>query len=142
MRCGAGMGDKATPDGNHKGMTHTALSIAHPDPVRWLWYTFGSKLGARYLEVLRDNTARAHWLRQALRATVLISPLALVMLVVLPFSWLTGAAIANGLILVIAIDRNLDRIIDRWLRWQDERQARRRERWKRNMHRDQRLGIW
>jgi hypothetical protein len=115
------MGDQAPPEGNDKGMTHNALSVTRPDPVR-------------YLEVLRDNTARTHWLRQALRGTV--------MLVVLPFSWLTGAAIANGLILVIAIDRNLDRLIDRWLRWQDEREARRRERWKRNMHRDQWLGIW
>jgi hypothetical protein len=43
---------------------------------------------------------------------------------------------------VIAMGRMLDRIIDRWLRWQDEREARRWERWKRNMHRDQRLGIW
>jgi hypothetical protein len=136
------MGDEAPPQANDGNMTHTALSIARPEPVRWLWYTFGGKLGARYLEVLRDNTAHTHWLRQAVRRTVLISPLALVMLVVLPFSWLTGAAIANGLILLIAIDRNLDRIIDRWLRWQDGRQARRRERWKRNMHRDQRLGIW
>jgi Family of unknown function (DUF5313) len=136
------MGDEAPPQANDGNMTDTALSIARPEPVRWLWYTFGGKPGARYLEVLRDNTAHTHWLRQAVRRTVLISPLALVMLVVLPFSWLTGAAIANGLILLIAIDRNLDRIIDRWLRWQDGRQARRRERWKRNMHRDQRLGIW
>jgi hypothetical protein len=54
-------------------MTDTALSIARPDPVRWLAYTW---------------------------------------------------------------------FIDRWLRWQDEREARRREHWKRNMHRDQWLGIW
>jgi hypothetical protein len=43
---------------------------------------------------------------------------------------------------VSAIGRMLDRLIDRWLRWQDERVARRREHWKRNMHRDQWLGIW
>jgi hypothetical protein len=54
-------------------MTHTALSVARPDPVGWLGSTW---------------------------------------------------------------------FIDRWLRWQDERDARRREYWKRNMHRDQRLGIW
>jgi hypothetical protein len=54
-------------------MTDTALSIARPNPVRWLGYTW---------------------------------------------------------------------FIDRWLRWQDEREARRREHWQRNMHRDQRLGIW
>jgi hypothetical protein len=124
------MGDEAPPEGNDEGMSHTALSIARPDPVR---YRAG---------VLRDNTARMRWLRQAVRGTVQISPLALVMLVVLPFSWLTGTAIANGLMLVIAIERMLDRIIDRWLRWQDEREARRREHWKRNMHRDQWLGIW
>ena len=124
------MGDEAPPEGNDEGMTHTALSIAHPDPVRSREW------------VLRDNTARTRWLRQAVRGPVQISPLALVMLVVLPFSWLTRAAIANGLILVIAIDRMPDRLIDRWLRWQDEREARRREHWKRNMHRDQWLGIW
>jgi hypothetical protein len=124
-------------------MTHTALSIAHPEPVRWLWYTLGSKLGAPFREwMLRDNTARTRWLRQAVGGTVHISRLALVTLVVLPFSWLTGAAVANGLMLVIAIERMLDRLIDRWLRWQDEREARRREHWRRNMHRDQWLGIW
>ena len=64
-------------------MTHTALSIARPNPV------------------LRDNTARTRASRQAVRGTVHTSPLALVMLVLLPFSWLTGAAIANGLILAL-----------------------------------------
>ena len=59
-----------------------------------------------------------------------------------PVAWLAAAVIANGLILMIAIDRMVNRFIDRWLRWQDEREARRREHWKRNMHRDQWLGIW
>jgi hypothetical protein len=118
------------PEGNDEGMSRTALSIARPDLVRYREW------------VLRDNTARTRRLRQAVRGTAQIAPLALVMLVVLPFSWLMGAAIANGLMLVIAIDRMPDRFIDRWLRWQDERAARRREHWKRNMHRDQWLGIW
>ena len=121
------MGDMAPPDGNDEGMTHTELSIARPGPVRYPEW------------MLRDNTARMRWLRQAVRGAVQTSPL--VMLVVLPFSWLTGTAAANGLMLVIAIDRMLARIIDRWLRRQDERDARRREHWKRNMHRDQWLGI-
>ena len=97
------MGDTAPPEGNDEGMTTAPFpSIAHPGPVRWLWYTFGGRLGPRYREwVLRDNTARTRWLRQAVRGTVQISPLALVMLVVLPFSWLTGAAIVNGLILAL-----------------------------------------
>ena len=67
-------------------MTHTALSVARPNPV------------------LRDNTARTRGSRQAVRGAVQISPLA--------------------------------------LKWQDKQEARRREHWKRNMHRDQWLGIW
>jgi hypothetical protein len=54
----------------------------------------------------------------------------------------TPLSIAGPDPVVIAIDRMFDRFIDRWLRWQDEREARRREHWKRNMHRDQWLGIW
>ena len=74
--------------------------MIRPDPPRWLWYTFGGRLGPRYAEwVLRDTTSRTRWLRQAVRGTVQISPLALVMLVVMPFSWLTGASIACGLLL-------------------------------------------
>ena len=84
------MGDEAPPPGNDEDMTHTAPSIAGPDPV----------------------------------------------------AWLAAAVIANGLILMIAIDRMVNRFIDRWLRWQDEREARRREHWQRNMHCDQWLGIW
>jgi hypothetical protein len=86
------MDDEAPPDGNDEGMAHTELSIARPDPVRYPEW------------MLRDNTARMRWLRQAVRGAVQISPLA--------------------------------------LRWQDRRDARRREHWKRNMHRDQWLGIW
>src|SRR5271163_3337343 len=64
---------KATSDGNDEGMTHTAPSpaIAHPDPARWLWYTFGGSLGSRYKGwVLRDTTTRTRWLRQAVRGGV------------------------------------------------------------------------
>jgi hypothetical protein len=134
--------------------------------VRWLWYTFGGRLGPLYCGwVLRDTTARTRWLRQAVRGTVQVVPAALLMLVVLPSGWLTWASIVLGLLLAlwyslayinqtaerrlvkhgyepVAVDRMLDRFIDRWLRWQDEQEARRREHWKRNMHRDQRFGIW
>jgi hypothetical protein len=134
--------------------------------VRWLWYTFGGRLGPLYCGwVLRDTTARTRWLRQAVRGTVQVVPAALLMLVVLPSGWLTWASIVLGLLLAlwyslayinqtaerrlvkhgyepVAADRMLDRFIDRWLRWQDEQEARRREHWKRNMHRDQRFGIW
>jgi Family of unknown function (DUF5313) len=146
--------------------TYTSPSVSRPGPVRWLWYTFGGRLGPLYCGwVLRDTTARTRWLRQAVRGTVQVVPAALLMLVVLPSGWLTWASIVLGLLLAlwyslayinqtaerrlvkhgyepVAADRMLDRFIDRWLRWQDEQEARRREHWKRNMHRDQRFGIW
>jgi hypothetical protein len=43
---------------------------------------------------------------------------------------------------VEGMDKVLDRFVDRWLKWQDEREARRREQWRRRMNRDQRFGIW
>jgi hypothetical protein len=54
-------------------MTHTASSpsIAHPDPARWLRYTFGGWLGSLFSGwVLRNTTTRTHWLRQAVRGGV------------------------------------------------------------------------
>jgi Family of unknown function (DUF5313) len=94
------MNDMAPPDGNDVGMTGTTLRIARPDPVHWLWYVFGGRLRPRYREwVLRDNTARTRWLRQAVRGTVQIAPLALLMLVVLPDIWIAGASVALGLLL-------------------------------------------
>jgi Family of unknown function (DUF5313) len=84
--------------------TYTAPSpsIARPDPVHWLWYTFGGRLGPRYREwVLRDTTTRMRWLRQAVRGMVQVSPFVLLMLVVLPFGWVTWASIAVGLLLAL-----------------------------------------
>jgi hypothetical protein len=70
--------------------------------VRWLWYTFGGRLGPRYREwVLRDTTTRTRWLRQAVRGMVQTLPPALLILVVLPFSWLTWASIVLGLLLAL-----------------------------------------
>ena len=48
------MGDTAPPGGNDEGMTHTALSIARPDHVRWLWHTFGGT-GALEAHMHRDQ---------------------------------------------------------------------------------------
>jgi hypothetical protein len=78
------------------------LSVTYPGPARWLWYIFGGRLGPLYCGwVFRDNTARTRWLRQAVRGTVQVAPLAMLMLVVLPFSWLTGASILLGLLLAL-----------------------------------------
>jgi Family of unknown function (DUF5313) len=97
------MGDIATPDGNDEGMTiYTSPSIVRPDPVRWLSYTFGGTLGPLYHGwVLHDTTTRTRWLRQIVRGTVQVVPPALVILAVLPFSWLTGASIVLGLLLAL-----------------------------------------
>ncbi len=85
---------------NVDGMKTNLTRRTTPDPARWLWYTFGGRLGPLYYGwVLHDNTARTRWLRQAVRGTVQISPLAVLMLVVMPFSWLTGASILLGLLL-------------------------------------------
>jgi hypothetical protein len=47
------------------------------------------------------------------------------------------------------MDRMLDRFIDQWLRWEQQRvkweqqrAIRRRERWRSRMYRNQRFGIW
>jgi len=84
--------------------TYTAPSpsIAHPDPVRWLWYTFGGRLGPRYREwVLHDLTCRTRWERQLARAVVQVVPLAAVVLLALGFSWITWVGVGCGLVLAL-----------------------------------------
>lgn len=82
--------------------THTAPSIAHPDPARWLWYTFGGRLGAGYRAwVLRDTTTRTRWLRQIVRGAVQVVPAALLILAVMPSGLLTWASIILGLLLAL-----------------------------------------
>jgi hypothetical protein len=51
------MGDPAPPEGNDESMTQTAPSVARPNPLRWLWYTFGGK-GALKAQHAPRPTAR------------------------------------------------------------------------------------
>ena len=82
--------------------THTQSSIPRPDPVRWLWYTFGGKLGPNYRDwVLRDTTTRTRWLRQIVRGTVQVVPAALLIWAVMPSSWFTEMSIVLGLLLAL-----------------------------------------
>jgi len=82
--------------------TYTKPAIARPDPVRWLWYTFGGKLARDYRGwVLRDTTARTRWLRQVVRAAVQVVPAALLILAVMPPGVLTWASIILGLLLAL-----------------------------------------
>src|ERR1700754_4843575 len=71
-----------------------------PDPLRWIWYTFGGSLGARYREwVLRDLTGRTRWERQIVRAVVQVVPFAVVVLIVLGSGWIAWAGVGCGMVL-------------------------------------------
>jgi hypothetical protein len=73
-----------------------------PDPVRWIWYTFGGALGPRYREwVLHDVTCRARWVRQVARAVVQVAPLGALMILVLGFGWITCTALIGGLVMAL-----------------------------------------
>lgn len=77
--------------------------MRRPNPLLWLWYTFGGSLGPRYGQwVLHDTTCRTRWLRQAARAVVQVAPFAaLVLTVAAKSNWLTWAAIGLGLLLAL-----------------------------------------
>jgi|RhiMethySRZTD1v2_1073278.scaffolds.fasta_scaffold351702_2 uncharacterized protein DUF5313 len=71
-----------------------------PGPLRWIWYAFGGSLGPRYREwVLRDLTCRTRWGRQLIRGVVQVLPVAVVLLVVLGFEWISGVGVGCGLVL-------------------------------------------
>ena len=45
--------------------------MARPNPLLWIWYTLGGRLGSAYREwVLHDTTCRTRWLRQIVRVVV------------------------------------------------------------------------
>jgi fatty acid desaturase len=73
-----------------------------PDPLRWLWYTFGGTLGPRYRDwVLRDLTGRTRWERQLIRAVVQVAPLVVVVLLVLGSGWIAWVGVACGMVLAL-----------------------------------------
>ena len=73
-----------------------------PDPLRWIWYAFGGALGPRYRQwVLHDLTCRTRWQRNSVRAVVQVTPLALVVLFVLGFEWITWVGAICGLVLAL-----------------------------------------
>ena len=80
----------------------TEASRRRPDPLRWIWYTFGGTLGPRYREwVLQDLTCRTRWERQILRAVVQVVPLAAVLLLALGAGWIAWAGVGCGLVLAL-----------------------------------------
>jgi hypothetical protein len=73
-----------------------------PDPLRWIWYTFGGRLGPRYRQwVLHDLTCRTRWERQLVRAVVQVAPLAAVVLLALGFGWIAWVGVGCGLVLAL-----------------------------------------
>jgi fatty acid desaturase len=73
-----------------------------PDPLHWIWYTFGGTLGTRYREwVLRDLTGRTRWERQIVRAVVQVVPLAVALLLVLGSGWIAWVGVGCGLVLAL-----------------------------------------
>ncbi|HZN84340.1 MAG TPA: DUF5313 family protein [Mycobacterium sp.] len=73
-----------------------------PDPLRWVWYTYGGTLGPRYRDwVLRDLTGRTRWERQLIRAAVQLAPLVVVVLLVLGSGWIAWVGIGCGIVLAL-----------------------------------------
>jgi fatty acid desaturase len=73
-----------------------------PDPLRWIWYTFGGGLGPRYRQwVLHDLTGPTRWARQLARAVVQVAPLGALLFLVLGFGWITWVALLGGLVIAL-----------------------------------------
>jgi hypothetical protein len=76
--------------------------MTHPNPLQWIWYTFGGTVGPMHRGwVLRDVTGPGRWVRQLVRALVQISPLAVLVLVVLGNNWIAWTGVACGALLAI-----------------------------------------
>jgi hypothetical protein len=94
---GASGDDMNRPNGNDQRMTQTDTP-SRPDPLRWLWHTFGGGLGSRYREwVLHDVTSPARWVRQLARAAVQAATMGALAIVVLGTGWITWVSLIGGL---------------------------------------------
>jgi Family of unknown function (DUF5313) len=76
--------------------------MTRPNPLLWIWYTFGGRLGLAYREwVLHDTTCRTRWLRQIVRVVVQVVLSEAVVLAVLGVTWIVSAAVGLGLLLAL-----------------------------------------
>jgi len=95
-------GGPAAPPPRLKGKEMEQDQRRRPDPLRWIWYTFGGGLGPRYRQwVLYDLTGPTRWLRQFARAIVQVAPLATAVLLALGFGWITWVGVGCGLVLAL-----------------------------------------
>lgn len=78
----------------------TTSDITRPDPFHWLWYAFGGALPARNRGwVLHDLTARTWPVRQLLRSLVQVSPVAALLVAVIPGElWVRLVAVLGGIL--------------------------------------------
>src|ERR1700754_41982 len=78
----------------------TLRGMTRPNPLRWIWYTLGGRLGPAYRQwVLHDTTARTRWLRQIVRVVIQVVLPAAMVLAILGVSWIVWAAVGLGLLL-------------------------------------------
>jgi hypothetical protein len=75
--------------------------VRRPDPLRWLWYSLGGGLPARYRAwVLHDVTCRTWALRQVLRSLLVVAPLVVAVLIFVPGPfWIRGLSALGGIIM-------------------------------------------
>jgi Family of unknown function (DUF5313) len=76
--------------------------MIRPNPLQWIWYTFGGRLGPRYSGwVLYDTTCRTRWLRQIVRAEVQVVLPAAGVLAALGLGAVAWAGVALGALLAL-----------------------------------------
>lgn len=78
----------------------TPSEIARPDPFHWLWYAVGGALPARNRGwVLHDLTTRTWPVRHLLRSLVQVSPVAALLVAVIPGElWVRLVAVLGGIL--------------------------------------------
>ena len=80
-------------------------AMTRPNPLLWIWYTLGGRLGPHYRDwVLHDTTCRTRWLRQTVRAVVQVAVPAVVVWAVLSglgFGLVALGGIACGVLLAV-----------------------------------------
>lgn len=75
--------------------------MVRPNPIRWLWYSFGGRLPRRLSPwVLHDTTCRTWVLRHVLRIVVQIAPFVAAIVVFVPGPlWLRATSALGGAIM-------------------------------------------
>jgi hypothetical protein len=77
-------------------------NMIRPNPLQWIWYTFGGTLGPLHSGwVLYDTTCRTRWLRQIVRAQVQVVLPGAAVLAAFGFGAIIWAGAALGALLAL-----------------------------------------